>query len=156
VFISAGLAACCFCIRLASGFAGVQARRRDWWLLIYDRFPKERYDACDVNLLAVSVTSFALLIYGCANPAANKRRRRGQRGAGIKRGQDRRWRDADNHAGQLESGIRGREGDRSHDGSFKQFSGAVDLLKSDPVQSVVSISIDAASVVTDENDLTKH
>ena len=45
---------------------------------------------------------------------------------------------------------------RSHDGSFKQFSGTIDLLNSDPVQSVVSISIDAASVVTDENDLTKH
>src|SRR6267154_6879161 len=41
---------------------------------------------------------------------------------------------------------------RSHDGSFKQFSGTVDLPNNDPVQSVVSISIDAASVVTDEND----
>src|SRR5436305_7720899 len=45
---------------------------------------------------------------------------------------------------------------RSHNGSFKQFSGSIDLLNSDPGQSVVSISIDTSSVVTDEDDLTKH
>jgi polyisoprenoid-binding protein YceI len=45
---------------------------------------------------------------------------------------------------------------RSHNGSFKQFSGTIDLLNSDPVQSVVSISIDTASVITDEDDLTHH
>jgi polyisoprenoid-binding protein YceI len=45
---------------------------------------------------------------------------------------------------------------RSHNGGFKQFSGRIDLLNSDPLQSVVSISIDAGSVVTDEPDLTKH
>jgi polyisoprenoid-binding protein YceI len=45
---------------------------------------------------------------------------------------------------------------RSHNGAFKQFSGTIDLLNSDPLQSVVSISIDAGSVVTDEPDLTKH
>ena len=45
---------------------------------------------------------------------------------------------------------------RSHNGSFKQFSGTIDLLNSDPLQSLVSISIDTASVMTDEPDLTKH
>ena len=45
---------------------------------------------------------------------------------------------------------------RSHNGSFKQFSGTIDLLNSDPGQSVVSISIETSSVVTDEDDLTKH
>lgn len=45
---------------------------------------------------------------------------------------------------------------RSHDGSFKQFNGTIDLLNSDPLQSVVSIAIDTASVQTDEPDLTKH
>src|SRR5215467_16120530 len=45
---------------------------------------------------------------------------------------------------------------RSHNGSFRQFSGTIDLLNSDPLQSVVSISIDAGSVTTDEPDLTKH
>ena len=45
---------------------------------------------------------------------------------------------------------------RSHNGSFKQFTGTVDLLNGDPLQSIVSIAIDTASVVTDEPDLTKH
>ena len=45
---------------------------------------------------------------------------------------------------------------RSHNWSFKQFSGTIDLLNSDPAQSVVSISIDAGSITTDEPDLTKH
>src|SRR6185436_13405444 len=31
---------------------------------------------------------------------------------------------------------------RSHNGSFKQFSGTIDLLNNDPLQSVVSISIE--------------
>src|SRR3954464_14412895 len=45
---------------------------------------------------------------------------------------------------------------RSHNGSFKRFTGTVDLLNSDPLQSVVSIAIETASVETDEPDLTKH
>jgi polyisoprenoid-binding protein YceI len=45
---------------------------------------------------------------------------------------------------------------RSHNGSFKQFSGTIDLLNSDPLQSVVTVAIDTASVQTDEADLTKH
>src|SRR6185436_14089254 len=45
---------------------------------------------------------------------------------------------------------------RSHNGSFKQFNGTIDLLNSDPLQSIVSIAIDTASVETDEPDLTKH
>jgi len=81
----------------------------------------------DVILLAVSVTSFALLIYGLRQSGGQQAEGvGGQRGAGSNAAR-RRWRDADNHAGQLESGIRGREGDRSHDGSFKQFTAPVDL-----------------------------
>jgi polyisoprenoid-binding protein YceI len=45
---------------------------------------------------------------------------------------------------------------RSHNGSFKQFSGAIDLVNNHPESSRVSIDIQANSVVTDENDLTKH
>ena len=45
---------------------------------------------------------------------------------------------------------------RSHNGSFKQFSGTINLVNSNPVESRVSIDIDANSVQTDEADLTKH
>jgi polyisoprenoid-binding protein YceI len=45
---------------------------------------------------------------------------------------------------------------RSHNGSFKQFSGAIDLVNNSPEQSRVTIDVQANSVVTDEPDLTKH
>src|SRR5262245_16696113 len=45
---------------------------------------------------------------------------------------------------------------RSHNGSFKQFSGSIDLVNNAPEQSRVTIDIEANSVVTDEDGLTKH
>jgi polyisoprenoid-binding protein YceI len=45
---------------------------------------------------------------------------------------------------------------RSHNGSFKQFNGSIDLVNNSPEQSRVTIDIDTASVVTDEDQLTGH
>jgi polyisoprenoid-binding protein YceI len=45
---------------------------------------------------------------------------------------------------------------RSHQGSFKQFSGSIDLTPNDITASQVKIDIETSSVVTDEDDLTKH
>jgi len=45
---------------------------------------------------------------------------------------------------------------RKHEGSFKKFSGAIDLVPSRVEASRVMIDIDAASVVTDEDQLTEH
>lgn len=45
---------------------------------------------------------------------------------------------------------------RSHNGSFKQFTGTINLVNSKPEESRVTIDIDANSVMTDEPDLTKH
>jgi len=45
---------------------------------------------------------------------------------------------------------------RSHNGSFKQFSGAVDLVNNSVESSRVTIDIQTGSVVTDEDALTKH
>ena len=45
---------------------------------------------------------------------------------------------------------------RSHNGSFKQFAGTIDLVKNSVESSRVSIDIQTNSVVTDEPDLTKH
>src|SRR3989441_7960520 len=45
---------------------------------------------------------------------------------------------------------------RSHNGSFKQFAGTIDLVPNSIEGSRVSIDIDTASVVTDEPDLTAH
>jgi polyisoprenoid-binding protein YceI len=45
---------------------------------------------------------------------------------------------------------------RSHNGSFKQFSGAIDLVNNKAEDSRVTIEIQTNSVVTDEDALTKH
>ena len=45
---------------------------------------------------------------------------------------------------------------RTHNGSFKQFGGAIDLANKAAEQSRVTIEIDTASVVTDDDGLTKH
>ena len=45
---------------------------------------------------------------------------------------------------------------RSHNGSFKQFAGAIDFVKNSIEASRVTIDIQTNSVVTDEDALTKH
>src|SRR5205814_6567828 len=104
-------------------------------------------------LSGVSLTCFALLIYGCANPAANKPKASVGNAAPES--------NAPRPAGGETLTITPENSKvefvaakvtRSHNGSFKQFSGTIDLLNSDPTQSVVSISIDSSSVVTDEDD----
>lgn len=45
---------------------------------------------------------------------------------------------------------------RSHQGSFKQFAGKVDLVPNSIPDSRVTIDIDTGSVVTDEPELTEH
>src|SRR5205807_5198033 len=45
---------------------------------------------------------------------------------------------------------------RGRNGSFKRFSGTIDLTNNKPEDSRVSIDIEANSIETDEPDLTKH
>ena len=45
---------------------------------------------------------------------------------------------------------------RSHNGSFKRFTGEIDLVNNKPEDSRVTIEIEANSVETDTPDLTKH
>ena len=45
---------------------------------------------------------------------------------------------------------------RTHQGSFKQFGGTIDLVPTSIPDSRVTIDIETKSVVTDENDLTNH
>jgi polyisoprenoid-binding protein YceI len=40
---------------------------------------------------------------------------------------------------------------RSHNGSFKQFGGTLDLINGSPEQSIVTINIETGSVMTDED-----
>lgn len=43
-----------------------------------------------------------------------------------------------------------------HEGGFKQFTGTINLVNEKPQESSVKVDIDAASVFTDTDDLTKH
>lgn len=43
-----------------------------------------------------------------------------------------------------------------HDGGFNQFSGTIDLVNGKPEESSVRVDIDATSVFTDDDGLTKH
>lgn len=45
---------------------------------------------------------------------------------------------------------------RSHNGSFKQFRGTIDLVNNSAEQSIVTIEIETGSVVTDDDSLTAH
>ena len=105
----------------------------------------------------VILTLIALLTFGCADPAANKPKATVENAA-------------------PESGRAKPEGSmtfvitpenskvefvaakvtRSHNGSFKQFAGAIDLVNNSVESSRVTIDIETNSVVTDEDGLTKH
>ena len=108
------------------------------------------------HTLSIAIFLCALLSYACADPAANKPK------ASV--GEATSEKTAPKQGGETltitpensKIDFVAAKVTRSHDGSFKQFTGTVDLLNSDPLQSIVSVSIETASVVTDEPDLTKH
>jgi polyisoprenoid-binding protein YceI len=103
------------------------------------------------------VILIALLTYGCANPAANKPK------AAVANAAPERDSTKPADAEKLVISPENSKVEfvaakvtRSHNGSFKQFTGAIDLVKNSVESSQVTIDIDAGSVVTDEDALTKH
>jgi polyisoprenoid-binding protein YceI len=107
-------------------------------------------------LTIVILLLLALLTYGCANPAANKPKAT-VRNVGPA--------DPTKPAGGEVLSISPENSKvefvaakvtRSHNGSFKQFAGTINLVNSAVEVSRVTIEIEAASVVTDEDALTKH
>jgi polyisoprenoid-binding protein YceI len=110
------------------------------------------------SLTMVILILFALLTYGCANPAANKPKASVANAAPES--------SSARPAGAETFLVISPENSkvefvaakvtRSHNGSFKQFTGAIDLVKNSVEDSRVTIDIEAGSVVTDEEDLTRH
>ncbi len=108
-------------------------------------------------LTIVILISIALLTYACANPAANKPKATVANAAPES--------DSAKPAN-AETLVISPENSkvefvaakvtRSHNGSFKQFAGAIDLVNSRAAESRVTIDIETNSVLTDEPDLTKH
>ena len=109
------------------------------------------------HITIVMLILVALLTFGCANPAANKPRATVENPAPES--------NSTKPAGAETLAISPENSKvefvaakvtRSHNGSFKQFAGAIDLVKDSIEASQVTIDIETASVVTDEDGLTKH
>lgn len=107
--------------------------------------------------LTASLLILATLTYGCADPAANKTK------ATVSNAQ------SDSKTSQPAGAERlvitpenskvefvAAKVTRSHNGSFKQFTGTIDLAPNSIEASRVTIDIDTGSVVTDEDALTAH
>ena len=100
---------------------------------------------------------FALLTFGCANPAANKPKATIANAAPES---------SSAKPANAETLVISPENSkvefvaakvtRSHNGSFKQFAGTIDLVNNKVESSRVTIDIQTPSVLTDEPDLTKH
>jgi polyisoprenoid-binding protein YceI len=107
------------------------------------------------NLLLI-IGVLLVLNFGCANPAANKPKASVANAApesdAAKQGAERLVISPENSKVEFVAA----KVTRSHNGSFKQFKGTIELVNNSVEQSRVTIDIDAASVVTDEPDLTKH
>jgi polyisoprenoid-binding protein YceI len=108
-------------------------------------------------LTTVIFVLIALLTFGCANPAANKPKATVANVAPEK--------DSPKPAAAETLTISPENSKvefvaakvtRSHNGSFKRFAGAIDLVNNSVEGSRVTIDIETASVVTDEEGLTKH
>ena len=109
------------------------------------------------SYLTVILVILAALMFGCADPAANKPK------ASVTNAAPESNSSQPAAAEKLAISPENSKVDfvaakvtRSHNGSFKQFSGTIDLVPNSIPDSRVTIDIQTNSVVTDEPDLTKH
>lgn len=107
--------------------------------------------------LTASLLILAALTFGCADPAANKTK------ANVSNAQAESSTSKPAGAEKLVITPENSKVEfvaakvtRSHNGSFKQFSGTIDLAPNSIEASRVTIDIDTGSVVTDEDALTAH
>jgi polyisoprenoid-binding protein YceI len=108
-------------------------------------------------LTVVILILIALLTFGCANPAANKPKATvanaaPESGSAKPAGAETLVISPENSKVEFVAA----KVTRSHNGSFKQFAGTIDLVNNSVEGSRVTIDIETASVVTDEDALTKH
>ena len=108
-------------------------------------------------LILFTVILLTVLSYGCANPAANKPKASVANAApetnpAKPAGAETLVISPENSKVEFVAA----KVTRSHNGSFKQFNGTIDLLGNSAEQSRVTIDIEMGSVVTDEDQLTGH
>lgn len=109
------------------------------------------------NYLTAALIILAGLAYGCADPAANKTRATVTNAAPESNsakpaGAEKLVISPENSKVEFVAA----KVTRSHNGSFKQFTGTIDLAPNSIETSLVTIDIETNSVVTDEDALTKH
>lgn len=110
-----------------------------------------------MRLLLLSILASALLTFACADPAANKTK--ATVGNAAPENEAAKPANAETLPITTENSkvdFVAAKVTRSHNGSFKRFSGSIDLVNNNPEQSRVTMDIEANSVITDEPDLTKH
>lgn len=107
--------------------------------------------------LCLFMTLVALVTFGCSDPAANKPKATVSNSA--PEAETAKSANAETLAITPENSkveFVAAKVTRSHNGSFKQFSGTIDLVNNSPESSRVTIDVQTNSVVTDEDALTKH
>lgn len=108
-------------------------------------------------LFIVTLMIIAALSYGCANPAANKPKATvgnaaPESSSAKPAGTEKLVISPENSKVEFVAA----KVTRSHQGSFKQFAGTVDLVANSIPDSRVTINIETGSVVTDDDQLTGH
>ena len=109
------------------------------------------------SIATITLIIFAALTFACADPAANKQK--ATVANATEEAKTAKAADAETLAITPENSkveFVAAKVTRSHNGSFKQFSGTIDLSPGQFENSRVKIDIDASSVVTDEDKLTAH
>ena len=115
-----------------------------------------------MNKLGLAILSFSLFLAACEDPAANKAR-------ALTSNPSTTGASSSNAAPAPSKGeslivtpenskvlFTGSKVTGKHEGGFKKFTGAIDLVNNKPEDSSVKIDIETASVFTDAEGLTKH
>ena len=114
-----------------------------------------------MNKVGFAILSFSLFLAACEDPAANKARAltsnastpisNAQTATVPAKGENLAVTPENSKVLFTGSKVTGK-----HDGGFNKFSGAIDLVNEKPEESSVKVDIEAASVFTDADGLTKH
>ncbi|PYS25079.1 MAG: YceI family protein [Acidobacteria bacterium] len=109
-----------------------------------------------MRFLTLLVLFAALLMFACANPAANKPKASVSNAAPENSSKPAGGEMLNISPDNSKIDFIAAKVTRSHNGSFKRFTGTIGLVNNSAENSRVSIDIETNSVVTDEPDLTKH
>ncbi len=115
-----------------------------------------------MHKLLIGILSTTLFFAACEDPAANKPRATTAEstaantaatntGTALKQGEILAINNENSKVSFVGSKVTGK-----HDGGFNKFTGSINLVNGKPEESSVTVDIDAASVYTDADGLTKH